>query len=115
MNLSRSQVRDSGKSKPVIFRFLWLPLLFSPAISEASFTDSITIGNAKALSLGHAVTADPPDIDSIHFNPAGLTRLKGRQFFLKGIVGVFSTEMELGEYGDYTQDIIDYYGARYED
>lgn len=115
MNLSRSQVRDSGKSKPVIFRFLWLPLLFSPAISEASFTDSITIGNAKALSLGHAVTADPPDIDSIHFNPAGLTRLKGRQFFLKGIVGVFSTEMELGEYGDYTQDVIDYYGARYED
>jgi long-subunit fatty acid transport protein len=31
-----------------------------------------------AMSLGNAVTADPPGIDAIHFNPAGLTRLKGR-------------------------------------
>ncbi len=29
------------------------------------------------MSLGNAVTADPPGIDAIHFNPAGLTRLKG--------------------------------------
>ncbi|HVK98546.1 MAG TPA: hypothetical protein VM553_01980, partial [Dongiaceae bacterium] len=53
--------------------------------SYSAFTDSLTIGNPKALSLGHAVTADPPDIDSIHFNPAGLTNLKGRQLFIKGI------------------------------
>jgi len=33
----------------------------------------------KALSLGNAVTADPPGIASIHYNPAGLTRLEGRQ------------------------------------
>ena len=82
-------------------------------MTHASFTDSITIGNPKALSLGHAVTADPPDIDSIHFNPAGLTQLKGRQFFVKGIAGVFSTEMDIGGYGEYQQGIIDKYREQY--
>lgn len=82
--------------------------------SYAAFTDSLTIGNPKALALGHAVTADPPDIDSIHFNPAGLTSLKGRQGFIKGIAGIFSTEMELGGYGEYQQGIIDKYRAQYE-
>lgn len=31
------------------------------------------------MSLGNAVTADPPGISSIHFNPAGLARLQGDQ------------------------------------
>jgi long-subunit fatty acid transport protein len=31
----------------------------------------------KAMSLGNAVTADPPGIYSVHFNPAGLAELKG--------------------------------------
>lgn len=83
--------------------------------ANAAFTDSITIGNPKALALGHAVTADPPDIDSIHFNPAGLTQLKGRQMFLKAIVGVFSTEMEFGEYGDYTKDLHQKYRDQYQE
>lgn len=48
-------------------------LLATPA--SAVLTDSLTIGNAKAISLGHAVTADPPGIDAIHFNPAGLADL----------------------------------------
>src|ERR1035437_8354599 len=30
-----------------------------------------------AMSLGNAVTADPPGIESIHFNPAGLARMTG--------------------------------------
>ena len=84
---------------------LILLLVLQPA--QASFTDNLTIGNAKALSLGHAVTADPPGIDSIHFNPAGLVRLKGRQMHVKGVYGTFKTEYELGEYGDYQQGLID--------
>ncbi len=82
-------------------------LLFIYQPAHASFTDSLTIGNAKALSLGHAVTADPPGIDSIYFNPAGLTRLKGRQLHLKGVFGIFETNYELGEYGEYEQGLID--------
>ncbi len=45
----------------------------------------IFLANAKALSLGHAVTADPPGIDSIHFNPAGLAKLRDLQFEFKGV------------------------------
>ncbi|WP_290579841.1 OmpP1/FadL family transporter [Ketobacter sp.] len=95
-----------------VYALAWgvgIALVLQSTPTRASFTDSITIGNPKALSLGHAVTADPPDIDSIHFNPAGLSRLKGRQMFIKGIVGLFSTEMELGGYGDYMSDMIDDY------
>lgn len=92
-------------TKPKIF-FWFLFIAVSPP-AQAAFTDSLTIGNAKALSLGHAVTADPPGIDSIHFNPAGLARLKGRQVHIKGVFGLFETNYELGEYGEYQQGLID--------
>ena len=81
-------------------------LAISPS-AHASFQDNLTIGNAKALALGHAVTADPPGIDSIHYNPAGLARLQGRQMHLKGVFGLFETNYELGEYGEYQQGLID--------
>ena len=57
------------------------------AVSYAQMAHNLLIGNAKAITLGNAVTADPPGIDSIHFNPAGLTRLKGHQYELKFIMG----------------------------
>lgn len=92
----------------LLLKFIGLfPIICFITIVEAAFTDNLTIGNAKALSLGHAVTADPPDIDSIHYNPAGLARLKGRQFFIKGIVGTFTTEYQFGNYGTYQQNQID--------
>lgn len=89
--------------------------LCGPQTVLASFTDSLTIGSAKALSLGHAVTADPPNIDSIHFNPAGLTRLKGRQMHLKAVVGIFSTTYELGDYGTYQMGLIEEYSGPWQD
>ena len=70
----------------------WAKLLAATIISffsshlSAQLAQNLLIGNAKALALGNAVTADPPDIDSIHFNPAGLTRLKGRKSQLKFIM-----------------------------
>lgn len=44
--------------------------------ARAALTDNIAV-SPTAMSLGNAVTADPPGIDSIHFNPAGLARIKG--------------------------------------
>ena len=32
------------------------------------------------MSLGNAVTADTPGVFAIQYNPAGLTKVKGRQF-----------------------------------
>jgi long-subunit fatty acid transport protein len=89
------------KQKPTPCLTHWLCGAASVIYSLPSFavlTDSLTIGNARAISLGHAVTADPPGIDSIHFNPAGLTRLEGRQAHLKVVGGTFSVDMEFGDY-----------------
>ena len=44
--------------------------------AHAALTDNL-LTSPTAMSLGNAVTADPPDIESIHFNPAGLARLTG--------------------------------------
>src|SRR5256885_11955511 len=50
--------------------------LLAHGAAQASFTENIGT-SPVAMSLGNAVTADPPGTDSIHFNPAGLTHLKG--------------------------------------
>lgn len=47
--------------------------------AQAQLAQNLTI-HPKALALGNAVTADPPGIMAIHYNPAGLTKLKDRQF-----------------------------------
>ena len=70
-------------------------------------TDNLTIGSAKAIALGHAVTADPPGIDSIHFNPAGLADLRGRQSQYKLITGDFGITLEFGGYMEERQQIMD--------
>ncbi|HLT14266.1 MAG TPA: outer membrane protein transport protein [Marinobacter sp.] len=46
--------------------------------AQAQMTQNLTL-HPKALALGNAVTADPPGLMSIHYNPAGLTKLDGRQ------------------------------------
>lgn len=47
-------------------------------LAHAALSENIGTG-VVAMSLANAVTADPPGIESIHFNPAGLARLKGEQ------------------------------------
>jgi len=71
-------------------------IVFSSTVN-AQLTQNITIGNPKALGLAHAVTADPPGIDSIHFNPAGLARIKGRQRMIKVLAAHMLIEGEIGE------------------
>ncbi len=44
--------------------------------AQAALTDNLAT-SVVAMSLGNAVTADPPGLDSIHFNPAGLARIEG--------------------------------------
>jgi len=53
----------------------WLAGL--PLQASAMLGENIAISTI-AMSLGNAVTADPPGLDSIHFNPAGLARMKGK-------------------------------------
>ncbi len=52
--------------------------LASPLARAQLFTNLVT--DPRALSLGNAITADPEGMFSIHYNPAGLAKMKGRQF-----------------------------------
>lgn len=64
--------------------------------AQAQLTHNITLGNPKALALANAVTADPPGIDSIHFNPAGLAKIKGRERSFKVILAHMTLEADIG-------------------
>ncbi len=48
----------------------------------------------RALSMGNAVTADPPGVNAIHFNPAALTKIDGLQTEQQIIVANFDIQRE---------------------
>lgn len=70
--------------------------VFMATQAQAQLLNNLTMGNPKALALGNAVTADPPGIDSIHFNPAGLAKIKGRQRQIKLLVAHMELESKFG-------------------
>lgn len=88
-------------AEPTLFCFSLFFLCLLPQPGHAQLGQNLLIGNPKAISLGNAVTADPPGIDSIHFNPAGLTALSGRQRLLKLIVGDIAVEAEFRSNAEY--------------
>lgn len=87
-----------------------LAAVLLPVTCPAAIVENLTMGNAKALSLGNAVTADPPGLDSIHYNPAGLARLDGRQYNLKILGAAMGFEVEFGGHDAKTQQMIDDFG-----
>ena len=78
--------------------------------TRAALVENLTMGNAKALALGDAVTADPPGVDSIHYNPAGLARLHGRQYNLKVMAAAMQFNVDFGGHDAKTQKMIDDFG-----
>ena len=70
-------------------------LVFTPRWGHSQFLQNLFIASPKALALGNAVTADPPGVDSIHFNPAGLLQGIGRQRQLKFVVGVLDSQTDI--------------------
>src|SRR5690606_3647960 len=71
--------------------------------SQAQFSQNLTVGNPKAMALGNAITADSSGIDAVHYNPAALSKLKGRQTALKLVTGVMDVRAEFdapSHYGD---------------
>src|SRR3990167_5404223 len=65
----------------------WVASLCS-GLAQAQLAQNLTIGSPKAMALGNAVTADFVGIDSVHYNPAALSKLKGRQTTVKFITGM---------------------------
>ena len=48
----------------------------------------------RSLTMGNAVTADPPGISAVHFNPAGLAKIEGLQTDVQGILANFDIERD---------------------
>ncbi|MGE8562156.1 MAG: long-chain fatty acid ABC transporter, partial [Acinetobacter sp.] len=48
----------------------------------------------RSLSMGNAVTADPPGVNAVHFNPAGLTKIEGLQTEQQIVVANFDIQRE---------------------
>lgn len=63
-------------------------------LSHAQLGQNLSV-DIRALSMGNAVTADPPGISSIHFNPAGLTKIDGLQTDVQGLLVDFNIRREL--------------------
>lgn len=70
---------------------LLLCLLLASGLARAELATNMAV-DVRAMSMGNAVTADPPGIMSVHFNPAGLTHLKGRRMDLQFLGVNFSVE-----------------------
>jgi len=82
--------------KKYILGLVFIAFTSFSVTAYCALAENLTIANAKAYALGNAVTADPPGIDSIHFNPAGLALLKKRQYHIKlGAVAYGSLKTEL--------------------
>ncbi|WP_417662225.1 outer membrane protein transport protein [Pseudomonas sp.] len=92
--------------KFIIFRASYLlPIVVNLWMDTATaqLSQNLTIGNPKAMALGNAITADSSGIDAVHYNPAALTKLKGRQIAIKFVTGVLDIRSEFKapeNYGD---------------
>lgn len=61
--------------------------------AQAQLATNLSV-DLRALSMGNAVTADPPGISAVHFNPAGLAKLDGRRVDFQFLLANFSLESE---------------------
>ncbi len=79
----------------------WITVLglMSPAAS-AQLSHNLSIGNPVALAMGNSATAYIEGSDAIHFNPAALALVKGRQEQFKLQFGFFDYEGEVSGRGD---------------
>jgi long-subunit fatty acid transport protein len=74
------------------------PILFvstlATQIAHAELAQNLSV-DIRSLSLGNAVTADPPGISAIHFNPAGLSHVDGLQLDVQGLMLSLNIKREM--------------------
>ena len=81
-------IGERGRGCLVLLAFILLATIINAQVAFGQSYQNLSIGNAKALALANAVTADPPTIDSLHFNPAGLYNSvpKGKTYSIQAIL-----------------------------
>lgn len=82
------------------------PLVTAIILTGCSSTAFAQLGtnlsvDVRSLALGNAVTADPPGISAVHFNPAALTKIEGLQTDVQGIVANFDIKRQFSVPPDY--------------
>lgn len=77
-------------------------------VAHAQLAQNLTIGNPKAMALGNAITADSSGIDAVHYNPAALTKLKGRQTQMKLLTGIMDIRAEFDAPPGYGSAFLNY-------
>ena len=81
-------MRKSMRLRPLVSAIL---LSGCSTVTFAQLGQNLSV-DIRSLSMGNAVTADPPGISAVHFNPAGLTKIKGLQTDVQGIVANFDIQ-----------------------
>ncbi|MBI9077525.1 MAG: outer membrane protein transport protein [Desulfatibacillum sp.] len=64
-----------------------------PPSAYASLAEQLAICT-RGISLGNAVTASPPGVFSLHYNPAGLTQLRGKEMEMGGMIPNFNISQQ---------------------
>ncbi|SEL08985.1 Long-chain fatty acid transport protein [Atopomonas hussainii] len=77
-------------------------------VAHAQLAQNLTIGNPKAMALGNAITADSSGIDAVHYNPAALTKLKGRQTQMKLLTGIMDIRAKFDAPAGYGRNFFGY-------
>lgn len=86
-----------SSNKWLTMRVFCLLYLASSADVRAELIEDLSLLSPKAMGLANAVTADPPGIDSIHFNPAGLVNIKRSISEIKAATFQMSNRYSTGE------------------
>jgi long-subunit fatty acid transport protein len=73
---ARHRARAHPRLRPAAAAALAAAGALAAPAAHAALTENLAV-SPVAMSMGNAVTADPPGLDSIHFNPAGLSRVPG--------------------------------------
>lgn len=81
------------KPKQLSYLALAIATIWAPS-SFAILAQNMSV-DLRSLSMGNAVTADPPGVNAIHFNPAGLTKIKGLQLDVQLLMADFAIEADL--------------------
>lgn len=82
---STSKLRMRALTLSIKVAPILLGLSMVNQFAHAELAQNLSV-DIRSLSLGNAVTADPPGISAIHFNPAGLSHIQGLQTDVQGLM-----------------------------
>jgi long-subunit fatty acid transport protein len=87
----RVMTRIRNRVADHLSRWAVVVLMAASSFAHAQLATNLTV-DLRALSLGNAVTADPPGVSAVHYNPAGLAKLEGRHADLQLIAASFAIQ-----------------------